>query len=311
MASELHVIAVDPPTGDVVADTVARLDHLEACWSRFRPTSDVSRMNQVGLAGGGPLTVDPSTLVLLAAMVDGHQRTAGAYDPTVLPSVLAEGYVVSHEDPTSVCVLDDVSAWSPVALFDLVVDPATATVEVPAGLVLDPGGVGKGLAADLVAAELVAAGCAGALVGIGGDLATAGSPPDVLWPVDVEHPDRSEGVLCSIEVSGGGVATSSTRSRRWWHDGTERHHQIDPVTGRCSTTDLAAVTVVAPSGWLAEVHATAALAAGSADVIGYLEGHDLTGIAVVESGSGPEVLATADLRGLDVVAAVAAIGRAS
>ena len=217
----------------------------------------------------------------------------------VLPSLLAEGHGSGDEDPFWTRALADPAAWSPVALFDVEVDPDRGTVAVPSGLVLDPGGVGKGLAGDLVAAELVAAGAEGALVGIGGDLATAGTPPATGWRVEIEWPDRADGVLCSIEVGGGGVATSSTRSRRWWCDGIERHHQIDPGSGRCSTTDLAAATVVAPSGWSAEVHATAALAAGATDVVRNLEGHGLSGIAVV-AGDGGEVLTTEDLAGIHV-----------
>ena len=58
------------------------------------------------------------------------------------------------------------------------------------------------------------------------------------------------------------MATSSTRSRRWIHDGAIRHHVIDPASGAMSDTDLAAVTVIARSGWLAEAHATAAILAG-------------------------------------------------
>ena len=63
-----------------------------------------------------------------------------------------------------------------------------------------------------------------------------------------------------------------------------RHHVIDPAAGASSTTDLATVTVIARSGWLAEAHATAALLSGSANVIDYLDSHELTGIAVPLDG---------------------------
>ncbi len=105
----------------------------------------------------------------------------------------------------------------------------------------------------------------------------------------------ADGLLCSIAISGGGVATSSIRSRRWVVDGLERHHQIDPRTDRCSATDLDAVTVIAPAGWSAEVHATAALAAGSAEVLSYLAGHGLSGIAIRPGPSSESVLTTVDL----------------
>ena len=87
-------------------------------------------------------------------------------------------------------------------------------------------------------------------------------------------------------------ATSSTRSRRWIHEGVVRHHVIDPASGAMSDTDLAAVTVIARRGWLAEAHATAAILAGEAGLLEYLAAHDLSGLAVTTSGAR---LATPDL----------------
>jgi thiamine biosynthesis lipoprotein len=181
------------------------------------------------------------------------------------------------------------------SLHDLHLDPVANTVRVPPGLVIDPGGIGKGLAADLAVDRLLDEGVDGAMVEIGGDLATAGTPVDPAgWRVDVEHPDPDDGLLCRLAISGGGVATSSVSSRRWTRDGVERHHQIDPRTTTCSTTDLTAVTVIAPAGWLSEVHATAALSAGSAHVVAYLDGHGLSGIAVATTPTGERTWTTRD-----------------
>jgi thiamine biosynthesis lipoprotein len=259
-------------------------------------------MNRLGTAGGGRIRVDDSTLSLLATMVEGFRCTAGRFDPTVLRAVIAEGYAASHVDPTLVTAVPEAAAPSAAAsLHDLEIDPSTNTVVVPAGLTLDPGGIGKGLAADLAVARLLAAGAVGALVEIGGDLAMAGEPIDEAgWLVNVEWPDPDDGILCSVAISGGGVATSSTRSRRWMLDGVQRHHQIDPGTGHCSTTDLDAVTVIARAGWLAEVHATAALSAGSAGVLAYLDEHGSSGIAVGRGASSGSVLMTADLAAVEL-----------
>jgi thiamine biosynthesis lipoprotein len=163
----------------------------------------------------------------------------------------------------------------------------------PAAVAVDPGGIGKGLAADLVAGALIEAGATGALVSVGGDLAMAGSPPEPAgWRIEVEQPVDGGGVLCTLVVDGGGVATSSTRSRRWEVAGRSHHHVIDPATGTESATDLASVTVFARSGWLAEAFATAALLAGSAAVLHELRRHEVSGVAVTLDGS---VLATPDL----------------
>ena len=77
------------------------------------------------------------------------------------------------------------------------------------------------------------------------------------------------------------------------------HHRIDPNTAAPSTTDLAAVTVIAPSGWEVEAHATAALSRGrvGVGVVGYLEGYGLHGLAVTAEGA---ALRTAGLAHLDL-----------
>jgi FAD:protein FMN transferase len=302
MASHLHIITVDtartgPTRGrvdDAMQRAVVHLEHLERCWSRFIPTSDVSRINRLGPAGGA-IEVDPSTLTLLATMLEGYERTAGRYDPTLLRALITEGYDASCVDPLMVRAIAPPADHS-ASLHDVELDPSASTVTVPPGLVIDPGGIGKGLAADLVVVQMLDEGVDGAMVEIGGDLATAGTPFDCAgWRIDVEHPDPADGLLCRLAISGGGVATSSVASRRWSRNGVERHHMIDPGTGACSTTDLTAVTVVAPAGWLAEVHATAALTAGSDHAIAYLDGHGLSGICVASTPTGEQVWTTRDL----------------
>ena len=108
---------------------------------------------------------------------------------------------------------------------DVTVDPATAAVVVPAGVGLDPGGIGKGLGADLVVTELLDAGTGGALVGVGGDLAAAGTPPTAAgWHVAVQDPLDPTRELTTFALEAGGVATSSTLSRTWFQEGRRRHH---------------------------------------------------------------------------------------
>ena len=72
---------------------------------------------------------------------------------------------------------------------------------MPEGIGLDPGGIGKGLAADLAVRELRAAGTGGVLVALGGDIACAGRAPDPAgWLVDIEDLRRQ---ISDIEASGG------------------------------------------------------------------------------------------------------------
>ena len=110
----------------------------------------------------------------------------------------------------------------------ILVDARDAVVQLPAGTTLDPGGLGKGLAADIVAEELLSAGASGALVEIGGDLRVAGEPPTGDgWTIGIRSAVDGEPHRVA-RLTAGGVATSSSRLRTWRHEGRAYHHLIDP-----------------------------------------------------------------------------------
>ena len=122
------------------------------------------------------------------------------------------------------------------------------TIELAGGTRLDLGGIGKGYAVDR-ACELLAM-VGPCLVNAGGDLAVRGGS----WPVG------AGGVTLLLES--GAIATSGRDRRHWRRNGEERHHLIDPRTGRPAETGLRSVTVVAPSAVEAEVLAKVAFLGG-------------------------------------------------
>lgn len=284
MASAVQIIVVDGPPG--AGDVACRvLDQLESAWSRFVETSDISRLNH---NTGQPLKVAPTTVKLVETMLEAWRMTGGLFDPSVLPALLEAGYVTSISDPTGYTSLPcrECSAHLDSFSFGHVTLDGDCLVTLPAGIAIDAGGLGKGLAADLVVAELLARGAAGALVSIGGDLAAAGRPPEAEgWRLDIEDPFRADQTVSQISFSGGGVATSSTRSRRWIHNNSEQHHVIDPRTDTPSESDLVAVTVIAPCGWQAEAHATALLLGGAIGFDQYVADNKIEAIATAIDGT--------------------------
>jgi thiamine biosynthesis lipoprotein len=240
------------------------IEHLERRWSRFLPDSDISRLNH---AAGSTVPSDPATLVLLQAMLDGWRATAEAFDPTLLVPLVSLGYATSWHDPETVTSLPH-GALLRGDLNTLSIDRQRNAVSAPKGLCLDAGGIGKGLAADLVVAELIAAGAAGAMVSIGGDVFVRGTPPDSDgWSIavgDPRQPDTEAGRLLLVE---GGVATSGTLRRRWLAgDGEPVHHLLDPSTGLSArhAREIVAVTVVAGTAAWAEVWTKALMVRGAA-----------------------------------------------
>jgi len=259
MGCQAHVVIVGGPRR-LTAYARDRLAELEAQWSRFLATSEVSRLND---ASGDPCRVSADTFVLLTRSVQGWAATGGRFDPTVLTAVEAAGY-----DRTFVEVRDDpgpVGAAVPApGCAGIRLDPHWRLVTLPAGVAVDPGGIGKGLAADLVVDELLAAGALGACVNVGGDVRVAGTAPTSEdWLIAIEDP-MGGGELDRVSIAAGAVATSSTRLRTWSRAGEPQHHLIDPVTGAPGRGAAAQVTVVAGQGWWAEVVAKAAVLAGGA-----------------------------------------------
>lgn len=263
MGTDAHVIVVGGEPG-LAARARARIDDLEARWSRFRPDSELCRLNA---AGGRPAIVAPPTYELIEHAVDGWQLTGGRFDPTVLPALVAAGYDRSFEDIERDASESAASAAPAPGCSDIRLDPVVRAVTLPPGVTLDLGGIGKGFAADIVSAELVEAGARGACVNVGGDVRVRGISPadDGGWIVEVASEpgvERAHAAL-ALGLADGAVATTSSRRRAWRRAGTFLHHVIDPRTGRPLDNPPTSATVVAGDAWRAEVLAKAAFIAAA------------------------------------------------
>jgi thiamine biosynthesis lipoprotein len=254
MGSDAHVVVVGGPSG-LAERARDRVDDLERRWSRFRPDSEVTALN----GGAGTfVAVSPETRLLVERAVDAWRLTGGTFDPTVLGAVVRAGYGRSFE-------LGPIRAHGPSPLLagctDITIDGGR--VRLPAATAFDPGGIGKGLAADVVVGETMAAGAAGVCVNLGGDLRVAGEGPDgAPWTIAVEHPWAAE-PLGLLGLNAGAVATSTPLLRAWTIGGRHVHHLIDPATGEPSESDLTLATVVAGDAWMAEALAKTVLLRGA------------------------------------------------
>ena len=254
---------------DELADRlVTRVDELEKRWSRFIPESDTCRMND---AAGEPVVVDGDTIDLVRHSVAAAAKTGGRFDPTMGREIVAAGYhlpfdqVVQLPASISPAISTLRTMASPRARGErptvILVDRDASTVTVPAGAAFDPGGLGKGRAADLVAEYALFCGASGAFVDIGGDIRMAGEPPSGTWPLYVDDPAGGP-PLAMLRLPSSGVATTSTLKRRWSTEFGPQHHVLDPTTGRPSTSDLMSFTVIATETWWAEAISTAGVVGG-------------------------------------------------
>jgi len=237
------------------------LDEIDLACSRFRADSELSALNR---AGGRWTAAGPLLLEALDAAIWTAAATGGAVDPTVGRALRVIGYdrdfaaIEPSREP--VVRLGPVPGWQAVEL-----DRRAGRVRLAPGVEVDLGSSAKALAADRAArAARTASGAAGVLVALGGDVAVAGRAPAGGWPVlvaeDCAVPVDGDGEV--VLISDGGVATSSTRVRRWTRAGVELHHIIDPATGAPVRGPWRTATVAAASCLEANAAATAAIVKG-------------------------------------------------
>jgi thiamine biosynthesis lipoprotein len=278
MGTEAHLVVVDGDD-EMVRLGEARLRELERRWSRFVPTSEVSAL---GRHAGSPVLVSRDTIELVQRSIVAWKATGGLFDPTVAHALAALGYDRDFADVVARTAPSTDTAAAP-GMAGVVVDDVIDAVTLPPGVALDPGGIGKGLAADLTVAALLEAGAAGALVNVGGDLRAAGRPPTPEgWPIAVADPTVPGGELLRLAFAEGAVATSSRRGRRWQTTTGSVHHLLDPRSGRPIDNGVVAVCVVAAEAWWAEA-LTKFVSIEGAAALGTLEGAHA--LVVTEDGT--------------------------
>jgi thiamine biosynthesis lipoprotein len=263
MGSSTTILVVNGPVG-LVRTIEERLLELVQRWSRFLTDSEITTAN---LRLGEPVRVSAETMQLVRLSAASRLLTGGLFDPTLLTTQLALGDRSSR----------DVPGWTTPPLRNGT-GPGVRWDERASTIVFDrpfdPGGLGKGLAADLAIELARRSGAAGCLVNIGGDLRVDGlAPVGTSWSVGVEHPSDPSELLDVLWLESGAVATSVPEARVVVDEQGRSHtHLLDPRTGKPAATDVRSATVVAGAGWVAEA-LTKAVVVGGVDA----------GLALVDS----------------------------
>jgi thiamine biosynthesis lipoprotein len=262
----------------------------EARFSRFRPESQLSRLNA---AGGCATRVDATFLDLLETARDAVWRTGGLFDPSVLPALVALGYDRDidqvRREPGRIDPRPPL-AFGPDGWARVEIDRRRGEIRLPPGMRIDLGGIAKGAFVDRLAVNL--ASWPGGAVDAGGDLRVWGESPDgARWTIGIEDPRRpgNDALVAEIVAADGiGVATSGTHRRRWQAAGRVVHHLIDPRSGLPAGNTVRSVTVFARDVTTAEIAAKPLLiVAGGAAT---LETYGAT-VAVVIDGDGRVAIA--------------------
>lgn len=266
MGTDCHIRCVghsDPEWGQ------HEVQRLEGLWTRFAPSEVMS-------LDARPRDVDPDTALLLQRAVEGFDMTGGLFNAFQVAQIEAAGYDRDFDE----LVQPRQTVARPGVRPEVTIDGRRVSSSLP----LDSGGLGKGLAADLVASRLMARGAEGVLVNLGGDVRCLGQAPGDHWRVGIEVPVPLPEPL-SVKLTEGAVCTSTPLLRRWTLvSGGQAHHLLDPRTGAPLSTDLAAVSVIAPQAWVAEVLTKAVFLMPTHAAVDLLATHQAASLLVSRDG---------------------------
>ena len=216
-------------------------EEVEATGSRFRPDSELSRVNR---APGSEVVISQLFADVMHAADRARRLTGGLVDVGVGAAVAGWGYDRTFE---MVQGLDQAPSTIPAPQWEL----RNRNLRRTAHTRFDLGGIAKGWSCDR-AVELGLA----SVVSAGGDIRSI----DPETTVSVIDPWGARAVR--IRLGQGGLATSSTARRRWKAGTREVSHVIDPRSMKPVSTPIVSATVVAASAADAEAGAKSVLLHG-------------------------------------------------
>ncbi len=282
MGTTVHVCVVGGAGAPVAAVAHAAIAEVDAALSRFRPSSDVSRLN----ASPGLWVPAGEHLVAVAEAAQRYRElTRGAFDTTLpaAPAVTSHAGIGVGADPRL--------RWRPI--------DGGWEARLEPGHRLDFGAVAKGYAADLARdrSRARASGvlASGLLVSVGtSSIALAGRPARRdTWRIALGSPWAAVAeTLGYVEAAEGSFSMSGVRGARLGSTRLTAGHVLDPRTGRPADTDLGAVGVLAADGMRGEALSTAALVLGLDEAVALCRAHEVEAVFLTVDG---RILATASL----------------
>ena len=256
------VVVTDPAVADD-AELMLRseLYAIDRACSRFRKDAEIF---SIYAGEGRPVPVSDLLFDIIGTASDVALLTDGAVDPSVGRCMEDLGYdrdlgEVADTGSEMAGVPRPAPGWWTIAL-----DPKDRTVAAPSGVRIDVGSTGKAFAADRIASQLAASTGAGIMVCLGGDIRTAGPPPPDGWAIGIatDSAAAADQVEQVVTIEDGGLASSAPGARTWRQGNHQRHHIVDPRTGRPASTHWRLVSATADTCVEANALTTAAVVWG-------------------------------------------------
>lgn len=257
---EITVVANDTLQAQSFIDrAVEEIDRIEHLISEWKPTSQISEVNQN--AGIRPVRVDKEVFDLVNRSLYFSSVTDGAFDISIVAMDKIwkfDGSMDTLPHPDQIK-----NAIRNVGYQYIVLDSIQNTIFLTRpGMKIGLGATGKGYAADQGRSLLQSLGVMSGIVNASGDLSTWGRPlKGCHWKVGVNDPFRPFTTADILKMRKGAVTTSGDYQKYIEVEGVRYSHIIHPKTGMPSQ-GLTSVTVIGPSAEFANGLSTSIMVLG-------------------------------------------------
>jgi len=288
-----------PAPKKVQRECTVLLETIESLLSNWRAESEVSRFNAAATTNWIPVSATLAGMVAEARLVS--HWTDGAFDITAAPLVELWGFGPDRavKSPSVGEQLEALPAHTGHDQLDVSLDPPRLRKNT-LPLAIDPGGIGKGFAADHLAGLLERHGITNYLVAIAGDQrargVTGGFRP---WRIGIEHArDGSPALAAIIEPGDNAISTSGVYRNRRQSGGETHSHIVDPRSGRPAANTALSVTVVHPRTAIADALATGLMVLGPEEGMERANRHGWVCLFQIADGDAIRIVATDSMRSL-------------
>lgn len=248
--------ASDPTAAkQVIHEITQRVKDLTHVMSDYEPDSEIRKLYE-SAKPEQPVQVSQDLFKVLNFSEQLSQQTGGAFDVTLGPLIdLWREAKLRHQLPTRQQI-DDAKARSGFRFLKLHAESQQISL-LKRGMHVDLGGIGKGFAADEVAAVFQKHGIDSFLIDAGGTICVGSPPPGKLgWKIKTQFGPAHKGLPETIQLSHAAVSTSGDQQRFVEIQGKRYSHIVSPDTG-LGTTQSRMVMVIGPSAAQTDAYATA------------------------------------------------------
>lgn len=252
LGTYVEVISPDPRAGAIVFSEIGRI---EGMLSKYKPESEVSRLNQ-----NGWVKVSPETFFILEKSRGFWELSGGAFDITVGPLMDLWGF--TNKDFRQPSDSEIQKTLELIGTNKIILNKTDYVVKFMfPGMKIDLGAIAKGYAVDCAVKKLKDAGITSCLINAGGQIYGLGEKFGRPWKVGIRSP-RAKGFAGYLEIKDQAVSTSGDYEQYFEKDKRRFSHIMNPRTGYPEDSKIISATVTAADGLTADALSTSIVVMG-------------------------------------------------